>query len=58
MTGISASHILERTFRKYAMRVPLDDEDRRAFFALPFEIRHIGAHRYMVREATARPASP
>ncbi len=50
MNETSASKVLDRTFRKFAMRAPLDEEDRRCFFALPFEIRKIDAHRHIVRE--------
>jgi len=50
MTANATSDILKRTFQKFAMRAPLDEEDREAFFALPFEVRAIDPHRYIVRE--------
>ncbi len=50
MTATEVSAILDRTFRKFALRAPLDDEDRRAFFALPVETRTFEPHRYIARE--------
>lgn len=49
MTVLSTSDMIDRTFRKFATRAPLDEGDRRAFFALPFEFRQFAAHRYIVR---------
>lgn len=57
MTSIAISEILERTYRKFALRAPLDEDDRRAFFALPFETRVIDAHRYLVREGDRPPGA-
>jgi CRP-like cAMP-binding protein len=46
----SASQILERTVAKFERRAPLDDVDRQALLALPFEARTVSANRYIVRE--------
>ena len=44
------ARILERTLRKYASRVRLDDRDLEALRDLPFEPRTIDANRHIVRE--------
>ena len=44
------SHVLERMARKFALRAPLDEGDRRALLALPFKTHVIEAGRYLIRE--------
>ena len=46
-------HILERTIRKFERRAPLDDRDRAALRALPFEKKQVEAGRYLLREGSS-----
>lgn len=50
MTRDSVAPILQRTVAKFQRRAPLDDRDIEALYALPFEVRHVEANRYIVRE--------
>jgi CRP-like cAMP-binding protein len=56
-TLTSAFQIFERTVRKFEMRTPLDEADRQALYDLPFEIRHVDANRYIVREGDRPPGA-
>jgi CRP-like cAMP-binding protein len=51
------SRVLDRTLRKFETRAPLDGEDRQAFLKLPFELRHVDANRYIVREGDRAPGA-
>ena len=53
----SASRILEATFRKFEKRASLDEGDRAAFFALPFELRQVEANRHISREGEPSPGA-
>lgn len=50
-------HILEGMIRKFERRAPLDDGDREALRALPFEKRTLDAGRYLVREGACSDTS-
>jgi CRP-like cAMP-binding protein len=53
----SVSEVFERTYAKFARRTRLDESDRAAFFALPFELRHYEQHRYISREGDRGPGA-
>lgn len=57
MTPESVDRILDRTVRKFETRAPLDEQDRQAIYELPFETRHVEAHRYIVREGDRPPGA-
>lgn len=48
--GVDLSSTLERVIRRYERRAPLDDGDRAALRALPFEIRRVKAGGYLLRD--------
>lgn len=50
-----ASELFERTYRKLENRAVLNEDDREAFFSLPFEPRVYDQHRYIVREGDRAP---
>ena len=54
---VSASRIIESTFRKFEKRAPLEEADRAAFLALPFELRQIEANRPISREGERDPGA-
>jgi CRP-like cAMP-binding protein len=49
--------MVDRMIRKFERRAPLDDGDRAALRALPFERRHFEPGRYLVREGMVVEAS-
>lgn len=53
----SVAEIFEPTFRKFQKRARLDESDREAFFALPYEVRTFEPHRYLIREGDRAPAA-
>ena len=53
----SAFEIFEPTYRKFEKRAALDEADRKAFFALPFETKLFEPHRYLVREGDRGPCA-
>jgi CRP-like cAMP-binding protein len=54
---VNLSNTVERLIRRYELRCDLDDGDRAALRALPFETRPVEAGRYLVREGMPVDAS-
>jgi CRP-like cAMP-binding protein len=57
MSQDSVARILDRTFRKFQTRAPLDEADRQAFYKLSSEVRQVDANRYIVREGDRPPGA-
>jgi len=55
MSHESVARILDRTYRKFETRASLDEDDRRAFYSLPFEVRYVDPNRYIAREGDRAP---
>jgi CRP-like cAMP-binding protein len=49
----SLSTALSRTLAKFALRVPLDEGDRRALLGLPYRLKTFEAAKYVVREGSS-----